>query len=89
MLLEGHYWQPHVNGAPYLDKPPLYFWAVVLASLPGGRVSAVSARLPSVIAGLLVVLLSWDLARRLPLLKAAGEQSESIREFFRLSKTQV
>jgi predicted AAA+ superfamily ATPase len=26
MVAAGHWWQPHVNGQPYPDKPHLYFW---------------------------------------------------------------
>lgn len=67
MLTDGHWWHPHLNGREYRDKPPLYFWAEAALSLPSGRVSPWTARLPSVVCGLLVVLLLLDLGRRLPL----------------------
>lgn len=41
----------HLNGAPYTQKPPLYFWLAGLAGAPGGRVSEWAARLPSALAG--------------------------------------
>jgi len=64
MIRDGHWWHPYVNGRPYLDKPPLYFWAEGLLSLPGGEVTAWTARLPSVLAGLLLVAVTFDLGRR-------------------------
>ncbi|MEM7246869.1 MAG: glycosyltransferase family 39 protein [Acidobacteriota bacterium] len=66
MLLDGHWGHPHVNGQPYRDKPPGYFWSAAVLSWPAGRVTELTARLPSLLAGLLMVGLCWDLARRLP-----------------------
>ncbi|MGI9590320.1 MAG: ArnT family glycosyltransferase, partial [Myxococcota bacterium] len=54
-----------VNGEPYDQKPPLYFWLAALASVPGGRVSEWSARLPSALAGLATLALTFALGRRL------------------------
>ena len=28
MMLTSDYLSPHVNGEPYLEKPPLLFWAI-------------------------------------------------------------
>jgi 4-amino-4-deoxy-L-arabinose transferase-like glycosyltransferase len=67
MVQNGHWWHPHVNGREYRDKPPLYFWAEAVISLPLGRVNHWTARIPSVACGLLVVFLLFDLGRRLPL----------------------
>jgi len=36
MRLHGDYLVPHLNGAPYSDKPPLLFWLVNLAWLVAG-----------------------------------------------------
>jgi len=73
MVANGHWWHPHVNGREYRDKPPLYFWAEAVISLPFGRVNEWTARLPSVFCGLLVVFLVFDLGRRLPLPKGNAE----------------
>lgn len=54
-----------VNGEPYREKPPLFFWAIAAASIPFGDVSAATARFPSALAGLLTVLLVYRLARRM------------------------
>jgi len=65
MLLTGDWLAPHVNGQPYTEKPPLLFWGMALASLPGGVVTPFTARVPSVIAALVVVALAWLTARRM------------------------
>ena len=38
----GHWFLPRVRDQIYLNKPPLFFWAVALVSLPAGRVSDVT-----------------------------------------------
>jgi 4-amino-4-deoxy-L-arabinose transferase-like glycosyltransferase len=63
MVAGGHWWQPHVNGRPYPDKPHLYFWLAALSSLPRGHVTEASARLPAALAGVVVALLLCDLGR--------------------------
>lgn len=40
-----------LNGAPYTQKPPLYYWMAALLGAVPGRVSEVAARLPSALAG--------------------------------------
>ncbi|MEP9411469.1 MAG: glycosyltransferase family 39 protein [Candidatus Brocadia sp.] len=42
---------PHLNSAPYPDKPPLLFWLINVFSLPFGKITALSSRLPSALAG--------------------------------------
>ena len=65
MLQSGDYLSPHVNGEPYLEKPPLLFWAIAGASLPFGDVTEWSARIPSVVSALVAVLCTYALASRL------------------------
>ena len=48
MLNTGDYVTPHLFGAPWFEKPPLYYWMAALAFRMG--VNEVSARLPSVLA---------------------------------------
>ena len=64
MIQSGDYLVPRCNGEPYKEKPPLLFWAIVLASLPFGDVTEFSARAPSALAALGTVLLTYFLARR-------------------------
>jgi len=56
---------PRLNGVPYDQKPPLYFWLAAAFGAPGGHVGEWSARLPSALAGIACVLLTAALGRRL------------------------
>ena len=55
--LEGDWLVPTLYGEPFLTKPPGQYVAIALASLPFGEVSTVSARIPSVVAATITVLL--------------------------------
>jgi 4-amino-4-deoxy-L-arabinose transferase-like glycosyltransferase len=61
----GRYVVPHLNAEMYPDKPPLLFWLITLSAVPSGDVSAFEARLPSVLAGLGLILLTCLFATRL------------------------
>jgi 4-amino-4-deoxy-L-arabinose transferase-like glycosyltransferase len=63
MLAKGDWITPHFNNFSYLDKPPVYFWAVA-SSFKVAGLSEASARFPSALAALLTVFLAWLLARR-------------------------
>jgi 4-amino-4-deoxy-L-arabinose transferase-like glycosyltransferase len=65
MLLSGDPLALRVNDEPYKEKPPLLFWLISLASLPSGEVTALSARLPSALAGMFAVAVTFFLAKRL------------------------
>ncbi len=54
-----------VNGDPYDQKPPLYFWLAALASGPAGEVTEWTARLPSALAGLATIALTFAIGSRL------------------------
>ena len=43
----GNFIVPHLNSEPYPDKPPLLFWLINLFSIPFGKITALSSRLPS------------------------------------------
>ncbi len=64
MLAKGDWITPHFNNFSYLDKPPVFFWAVA-SSFKMGGLSEASARFPSALAALLTVFLAWFLARRM------------------------
>lgn len=64
MLSRGDWVIPHVNGLPYLEKPPLYFWLTALTFGTLG-VSEWAVRLWSALATLGSVLLTWRIGRRL------------------------
>jgi 4-amino-4-deoxy-L-arabinose transferase-like glycosyltransferase len=56
---------PKIGGITSPDKPPGLFWAINLASLLLPRVTELTARIPSALASLVVVLLTLRLGRRL------------------------
>lgn len=55
----------HLNDQAYTQKPPLYYWLAALTGVPGGHVSELAARLPSALAGLLIIALTLGLGTRL------------------------
>jgi len=64
MVESGDWIVPTLRGEPYLDKPPLLYWLTSVAYLQFGP-SPWSARLPGAVAGLLTVLATYLLGRRL------------------------
>lgn len=55
----------HLGGEPYTQKPPLYYWLAALTGSTIGKVTEVAARLPSALAGIGTVLVTYALGRRL------------------------
>jgi 4-amino-4-deoxy-L-arabinose transferase-like glycosyltransferase len=64
MLVDGQWLVTHVNGVVNTHKPPLFFWLIALLSLPFGRVTSLTARLPSALASLGTVAMTLRLGRR-------------------------
>jgi len=64
MLASGDWATPHYDGLPYLDKPPVFFWLVASSFKLAGH-HEWSARAPSALMGLCLLLLSWFLTRRM------------------------
>src|SRR5262245_25739746 len=65
MLVSGDHVVPRLNGEPFLEKPPLFYWLVVTAYRAAGGPSEAAARVVPAIAGLLCLLMTWILARRI------------------------
>ncbi len=66
-MFAGDWCVPTLYSEPYLTKPPGMYWAIMLASLPAGEVTPVTARLPSAVAGVVTVfLLTWMCSRFRP-----------------------
>jgi 4-amino-4-deoxy-L-arabinose transferase-like glycosyltransferase len=64
MLLTGDYIVPKLHGWVYLNKPPLFNWAIAgLAKISGGLNDSL-VRLPSLVALFLVAWLHWSVASR-------------------------
>ncbi|MEJ2697223.1 MAG: glycosyltransferase family 39 protein [Candidatus Sulfobium sp.] len=63
MLEHGHWFSPMLNGAPYLNKPPLYFWLTAISFKVFG-ISYYTAKLPSLLfATVDVFFLYWIVYR--------------------------
>src|SRR4051812_48594567 len=69
MLARGDWVVPHLQGQPYLDKPPLLYWLVMLSYQAFG-VSEGAARLVPALATHLTILAVYLLGRR-----SLGERS--------------
>lgn len=66
ILTSGDCIVPRLYGEPLFTKPPGMYWAIILCSLPFGRVTEWTARLPSALAASACVLLfAWYFGRRL------------------------
>ncbi len=64
MFASGDWVVPTRGGRLYLDKPPLLFWAAALAFRLAGGPSEAAARVPSLLATLLLVLVLHRQGRR-------------------------
>jgi len=64
MVVDGQWVVTHVNGMVNTHKPPFFFWLIALLSLPFGRVTSLTARLPSALAALGTVAMTLRLGRR-------------------------
>lgn len=65
MIDSGNYLVPHLNAEVYPDKPPVFFWLIAACSRPFHEVTATAARLPSALAALAVIVLTYALGRRM------------------------
>ncbi len=66
ILATGNWLEPKLEGQFYGDKPLLSYWAVVLVAKAAGHLDEGIARLPSVLAGVMAVLVTaWMSARLL------------------------
>ncbi len=54
-----------LNGEPYDQKPPLYFWLAAAAGIPTDRVTELAARLPAAVFGMVAVVGTMLLGRRM------------------------
>lgn len=64
MLAAGAWLRPTLNGALYLDKPPLLYWLTMLSYTAGG-ISEGAARLPNLLGALGELWFTYLLGRRL------------------------
>lgn len=76
MVESGQWLFPMRGGELYPDKPPLFMWGIAIGYVLTGSIK-VAFLLPSLLAGLLTILLVWDLGRRQGIdLRRLGLQGE-------------
>jgi 4-amino-4-deoxy-L-arabinose transferase-like glycosyltransferase len=66
----GNWILPHLNGEVYAEKPPLSFWLVNLSTFFLGENNALANRLPSALAGLITLFVTFLLGEKLFRLRA-------------------
>jgi len=72
MLDRGSILQPYCNGQPYTEKPPLFFWLIMLGAKVFGGVNQLAVRLPSVLSALGTIALLIAFVRQFVGRKAAA-----------------
>jgi hypothetical protein len=65
MAEDGNWILPRHNNRIYADKPPVFFWLIALSYAVSNDVNSFAARFPSALAGVLGVLLTYLIGRRL------------------------
>jgi len=55
MLVEGTWSVPRLNGRPFLEEPPLFYWLQAAAYRVAGGPSAVAARIPAALSAVAVL----------------------------------
>ena len=65
MVQDGNWILPHLNGQIYSEKPAFFFWLVNLSSFCLGENSELTNRLPSALAGLATVFITFLFGQRL------------------------
>ena len=64
MIWRNDWVTPHLNGAPYLNKPPLLYWSIASTTKIFGS-TEFAARLPIGLAGWLGIIVAWKWTREL------------------------
>ena len=65
-MREGGNWiLPQLNRVIYAEKPPLFFWLINLSSLFLGEDTEFSNRLPSSLAGMITILMTYYFGKRI------------------------
>ena len=64
MIWRNDWITPHLNGSPYLNKPPLLYWLIATSTYIFGS-TEFSARLPIALTGWLGIVIAWKWTREL------------------------
>lgn|GEM_PF-3375074 len=75
MIASGDLWTPHFNGHPDFDKPPLFIWIVAFTFKIFG-ISDPSSRIPCILFGAGIVLLTYLIVRRAFAAETSGGKDE-------------
>jgi 4-amino-4-deoxy-L-arabinose transferase-like glycosyltransferase len=59
MMERGDYIHPYLNGIPYLEKPPMYPWLIMIAATVTGKMDEFSARIPAALSATLLLLITY------------------------------
>ncbi len=65
ILKSGDWFHPAINGQVYFDKPLFSYWWIVASEWITGTLDEFTIRLPSLMAGVIVLWATFNLARRL------------------------
>ena len=65
MFLNKDFFRPTIGGEPYYDKPLLTYWFIAAITAVTNRLDELVVRVPSAVAGIVVVLATINLGRRL------------------------
>lgn len=65
MMERSDYVHPYLNGSPYLEKPPVYPWLIILVAKITGKLNEFASRLPSALAATFLLLLTYFLGRKI------------------------
>ncbi len=71
MLETGDWLVPRISGEVRMTKTPLFIWSIAALSLPGGKVTELTAVLPAALSGIAGVGMTMLLARRMFGLRAS------------------
>jgi 4-amino-4-deoxy-L-arabinose transferase-like glycosyltransferase len=61
MVERGDWLVPHLNGAVYPEKPPLFFWLEAASASLLGRFDELAVRLPSTLCSIALLLLTYQI----------------------------
>ncbi len=61
MMDRNDYIHPYLNGQPYLEKPPLYPWMIIIAAKIKGKLDEYSARFPAALCATLLLIVTYYL----------------------------
>lgn len=64
MTASGEFFVPRLFGELYTDKPPLYFWSMLLTKAVLGRLDTLSAVIPCTLSAIVLAILCWTMAEK-------------------------